>query len=56
VGKFWVVSKTPTFPMKLIDWGLQWHSDGIEITNSGGRSPATEHHGCPKKVGPSTSN
>jgi len=28
----------------VIDWGYaQWHSDGTEIMNSGGRSPATQN-------------
>jgi hypothetical protein len=41
----------------VIDWGYaQWHSDGTEIMNSGGRAPATENFclGVWEKAGPST--
>jgi hypothetical protein len=41
----------------LLDWGYQqWHSDGTEIFNSGGRSPATENFclGVWAKTGGST--
>jgi hypothetical protein len=57
--KFSFVSKnSPGIPDDvLIDWGYtQWHSDGTEITNSGGRSPATQNFcmGVWKKIAPST--
>jgi hypothetical protein len=41
----------------LLDFGLiQWHEDGTEITNSGGRTPAVGNvcMGAWKQVGPST--
>ena len=41
----------------LLDFGLiQWHEDGTEITNSGGRTPAVGDvcMGAWKQVGPST--
>jgi hypothetical protein len=41
----------------MIDWGYaQWHSDGTEIMNSGGRAPATGNFclGVWEKAGPST--
>ena len=41
----------------LLDWGYQqWHSDGTEIFNSGGRSPATQNFwlGVWAKTGGST--
>jgi len=41
----------------LLDFGLiQWHEDGTEITNSGGRTPAVGNvcMGTWKQVGPST--
>ena len=41
----------------MIDWGYaQWHSDGTEIMNSGGRAPATQNFclGVWEKTGPST--
>lgn len=57
--KFSFVSKnSPGIPDDLlIDWGYtQWHSDGTEILNSGGRSPATQNicMGVWKKVAGST--
>jgi hypothetical protein len=41
----------------IFDWGYsQWHSDGTEILNSGGRAPATENFclGVWKRTGHST--
>ncbi len=41
----------------MIDFGYaQWHSDGTEFMNSGGRAPATQNFclGVWKKTGPST--
>jgi len=41
----------------MIDWGYaQWHSDGTEIMNSGGRAPATQNFclGVWEKAGPAT--
>jgi len=49
---------SPPFPDgTTIDFGFaQWHSDGTEITNSGGRDPRTGNFclGVWKKTGPSS--
>src|SRR5260370_42318683 len=41
----------------MVDWGYaQWHSDGTEIMNSGGRSPAAQNFclGVWEETGPSS--
>lgn len=54
----WSVTMTATSPFSgPFDWGYgQWHSDGTEIFNSGGRSPASENFclGVWTKTGGST--
>ena len=50
-------SFTMTAGGQQIDFGYQqWHSDGTELMNSGGRAPATENYcmGVYKQTGPST--